>query len=285
VGSASEQSCISQPTNFTRRSNQLNRLGRADRSSECITALLNAGADPNVGDNIGYTPLHDVTFPNLSSKIQDMVTSLLADGANLEAQNNNGWTLIFTATDLRSEKAVTALIGCSADVNALDFNNIPPIGRAIFRGNDVNVQQLFQCGTMPSWISMNHDVQNILEEATLSSTVKVIDIISNSAIRPVKCNVTTLRYWFNTYRNRVYGTRCSPEELAAFSQLLNMKAILLEGARSLDSPIGVEDTLNEMEGGDDYDDDDDDEHKDIFEDAIEEISFLNEPVTLATCPL
>jgi ankyrin repeat protein len=60
--------------------------------TEIVTMLLDAGADPNVPDNDGYTPLHDVAEMGDCPPVRTMREALLAAGADSSRREKNGRT-------------------------------------------------------------------------------------------------------------------------------------------------------------------------------------------------
>jgi ankyrin repeat protein len=60
--------------------------------TEIVTMLLDAGANPNVPDNDGYTPLHDVAEMEDCPPARTMLQALLAAGADPSRQEKNGRT-------------------------------------------------------------------------------------------------------------------------------------------------------------------------------------------------
>src|SRR4051794_2963203 len=60
--------------------------------TEIVTMLLEAGANPNVPDNDGYTPLHDVAEMGDCQPARMMLKALLAAGAGTNLREKNGRT-------------------------------------------------------------------------------------------------------------------------------------------------------------------------------------------------
>ena len=83
-------------------------------SAEAVTALLEAGANPNVWDENGETPLHRAA----SLGRAEVVTVLSEAGAAMEAQAVGDATALHLAAALGGAEAVTALLPpkCSTGV-------------------------------------------------------------------------------------------------------------------------------------------------------------------------
>jgi hypothetical protein len=62
------------------------------RHTEIVVMLLEAGANPNVPDNDGYTPLHDVAEMGDCQPAGIMLKALLAAGADTNLREKNGRT-------------------------------------------------------------------------------------------------------------------------------------------------------------------------------------------------
>jgi hypothetical protein len=61
-------------------------------NTEIVAMLLDAGANPNVPDNDGYTPLHDVAEMGDCPPARTMLDALLAAGADPSRREKNGRT-------------------------------------------------------------------------------------------------------------------------------------------------------------------------------------------------
>jgi ankyrin repeat protein len=66
-------------------------LKQSRPSRELIDALLAAGADPNLRNEAGNTPLHEMA----NDIDQELIRSLLSAGADLEVRNNRGHSVLF----------------------------------------------------------------------------------------------------------------------------------------------------------------------------------------------
>ena len=119
-------------------------LGAVDAGDiELVQSLISKGADVNVKNDRGETPLHLLKRGN-----RDIAELLIAKGADVNAKNNNGSTPLHWPYGIKKD-IVELLIAKGADVNARDnAGNTPlitPFGMAkdiaellIAKGADVN---------------------------------------------------------------------------------------------------------------------------------------------------
>ena len=79
---------------------------------DCARQLIDAGADVNLADNAGWSPLiHSAYF---GSSV-DLMTLLIDKGAKLDAQNNRGLTALYMASASAHEPQVELLLARGAD--------------------------------------------------------------------------------------------------------------------------------------------------------------------------
>jgi ankyrin repeat protein len=81
---------------------------------EVFAALIQAGADLEVRDLEGSTPL----LVACRSGNGDLVRQLVTAGANIQAANNKGWTALIEAACYGNPQTVTFLLDSGADITA-----------------------------------------------------------------------------------------------------------------------------------------------------------------------
>ncbi len=84
---------------------------------DMVEFLLARGADVNVKDNEGATPLH-------TAKNGDVIKLLVAKGANINAKTKGGYTPLHL---VETKTACESLLSCGADVNARADNGDTPL--------------------------------------------------------------------------------------------------------------------------------------------------------------
>lgn len=101
--------------------------------AEGAEILLLAGANPDLGDNEEYTPLHWVCMLYNSAA---MLGVLLKGGADVNAQNLDMETPLHEACNYGSLEAVRALVQAGARVNQADKRDNTPLDSALHREDD-----------------------------------------------------------------------------------------------------------------------------------------------------
>ena len=129
------------------------RYARADAAKK----LIAAGADPNVPDCNGRTPLHTA----IAADAHGVFTILLNDRRTvLEARADDGSTALILAARLEIENVVEQLIQHHVDVNAVDHAGKSALHWAAEVNNKQSCEMLLKHGA-------NKDIQNEREETPL----------------------------------------------------------------------------------------------------------------------
>lgn len=79
-------------------------------ASELVRLLLSKGADPNIGNKFGRTPLILASFGQPASVIQELIRA----GANISAQAENGDTALIVADENNNTEAAKVLLAHGA---------------------------------------------------------------------------------------------------------------------------------------------------------------------------
>ena len=171
-------------------------LWDAYRHTGCILALIDYRANVNSKDNSGSTILHQAaSFGNL-----DVVSILLAPGAETEIRDNRGRTPLWVAAKRCHNECMLALIGYGADVNVQDDDGITPLHLASAANSIKSLVEL-----------LKHDA--------------AVDTRSQSMYSvKFKSNMATLRGEFDFDLNE--GCRMNVASAFQFNNNLNLREIL-----------------------------------------------------------
>ena len=112
-----------------------------------VRELLAAGADPDVRDEDGRTPL----FSAVLGASVGLVGLLLETGANINARDSQGFSVLHYAAQEDLPEMARLLISRGADVNAVDEDGASVLWRAIFSSRDRPdmIQLLIAAGAKP----------------------------------------------------------------------------------------------------------------------------------------
>lgn len=141
---------------------------------DCIKAILEAKANPNVIDTNDLSPLHKVAG---QAEIK-IIQMLIEAGANLNARDHHGDTPLHQAITWEKVDIAEILINSSADLNARDQFDRTPLHVAIERGRVDITQTLIQAGA-----NLNaKDVRDRtpLHQAVLWSRADIAEILVNA---------------------------------------------------------------------------------------------------------
>ena len=95
-----------------------------------VKALLDRGAEVNPNDNSGWTPLMEAAFAGHA----DTIRALLERGADVNVKDRTGWTPLMEAASKGHLEAVKALLAYGADANAKNVKGWTAL-KAAPRGN------------------------------------------------------------------------------------------------------------------------------------------------------
>ncbi len=102
-------------------------LAIMEDESQCLEALLNAGANPQTSDNQGTPPLCFAAQMGLNK----VVAALLAHGADLNARDAEGDTPLMCAASNSNKETVTILLAAGANPHQRNFDGMSALDKAI----------------------------------------------------------------------------------------------------------------------------------------------------------
>ena len=126
---------------------------RYNPDAEVVRFLVAQGADTDVQNTNGWTPLHNAVQYHFNADVE-VVKLLVTHGADISVRSNNGWAPLDMAAYFNADVEVLEfLISQGADVNAKRHNDCTPLHAAVHpdpsmevakilvaRGADVNAQ-------------------------------------------------------------------------------------------------------------------------------------------------
>lgn len=107
-----------------------------------VQLLLERGANPNIPDKEGGTPLMSAAWMGHAK----IVIVLLDGGAEINARNNDGETALIRAAEKGEAKTVKVLLERGANINVQDKNGKTALARAIEKNHAEAVQLLKRVG-------------------------------------------------------------------------------------------------------------------------------------------
>ena len=113
-----------------------------DGDIDQVNLLISKGADVNMQNRMGWTPLHTA----IQNRRQALIEPLIAKGANVNAKDNRGQTPLHIAVNLGQKEVVELLIAKGADVNVMGSRGDNALSLAQRRGNKEIIDLLVKHG-------------------------------------------------------------------------------------------------------------------------------------------
>ncbi|KAK9877679.1 hypothetical protein WA026_019354 [Henosepilachna vigintioctopunctata] len=105
-------------------------VNRPPENEVILTKLLEAGANPNIPDKEGNSPLHTLAFTMKTNKTKIFASILVKYKANVNSQNNYKHTALHWAIFRGNEYLVEGLLQCGASINIPNASGGTPMDAA-----------------------------------------------------------------------------------------------------------------------------------------------------------
>ncbi|KAK9892053.1 hypothetical protein WA026_018252 [Henosepilachna vigintioctopunctata] len=106
-------------------------LNRPPQNEDILRKLLDAGANSNIADADGYSPLHTLALHSETDKTRIFVRLLVEHKANVNSTNNFKETPLHIAIDEGNEGMVDILLESGASINFPDVSRTTPMDVAL----------------------------------------------------------------------------------------------------------------------------------------------------------
>ena len=146
--------------------------------AETIVALQAAGANPNVRNNDGWTPLH-LAAQNSHAQA---IAALQAAGAKPNARSNDGWTPLHLAAQNGHAQGIAALQAAGAKPNVRSNDGWTPLHLAAQNGHAQGIAALQAAGADPN--VRNNDGFTPLHSAASNGHIETIAALLSSRANP-----------------------------------------------------------------------------------------------------
>ena len=149
-------------------------LHKAAHHTGMVPLLLAAGANPNIKDDYDQTPLREAVLAGDA----EAVKALLGYGASVDEVDNTGQTPLLLATRHKGNaEIVKALAEAGADVNAVDNTGETPIYNAVCVGDVDAFRILLEAGADPDkTCSNNKSARYIIKDNRSSAEMRTMEL-------------------------------------------------------------------------------------------------------------
>ncbi|KAL8677485.1 MAG: hypothetical protein Q9186_006084 [Xanthomendoza sp. 1 TL-2023] len=157
------------------------------KSTECIDKLLDAGADKSARNTFGHTPLHMV-YRGTGSR--PVLKRLMAADINIDATDNSGETALSNATFGKHVDCAFHLVQSGADVNIANDAMDAPAHMAVI--SDVPAILLLLLNHGAEYRGTTRQGRAILHYAAGVVCAETIDILKNHGLRGIDIDARDL---------------------------------------------------------------------------------------------
>ena len=155
---------------------------------DAINVLFNAGADPNITDDVGATCIYHAV---LAGCYKDVLEAIVNHGADVNVTNKNNKTALMVACDKGNKDAINVLLNAGADPNIIDGVGATCIYHAVLAGCNKDVlETIVNHGADVNVTNQNN--KTVLMIACGKGNKDAIDVLLNAGADP---NIADANGW------------------------------------------------------------------------------------------
>ena len=206
-----------------------------------IISLLNQGADVNAQDNDGRTPLHTAVSTIFGGREREAIEVLLNQEADANTKNKDGDAPLHTVCLLNFYEMAEVLLKHGADVNVKDNDSNTPLHRAVWSNALETAEVLLKHGAHSN--AKNKDGKTPLHAVALYNAHEIAGVLlKHGANVNVKINVKNKLYgWTPLHFAAIHNGRETAEVL------LNQGADVNAQDGSGNTPLSMTEPFNAYE--------------------------------------
>jgi ankyrin repeat protein len=172
---------------------------KAKNKEKIIKQLIEAGANVNLQDNYGYTALMHAATKSTDNTVKMLINT----GADVNLQNKYGYTALMYAATKSTENTVKMLIDAGADVNLLDSEGWTALMCVVsnFNSSKNTAKLLIDAGT--DLQIQDYNEYNVFKIAYSNKTKSSIVRMLIDAIELSNYSIISLKYQQSLYGDEI----------------------------------------------------------------------------------
>jgi ankyrin repeat protein len=144
---------------------------------EVVMALIEGGANPDVGDQAGKTPLEHAA----ESSMVEITTMLIKAGADVNKRDLVGGNAVLWAAGLGSPETLKLVVDAGGEIEVKDINGLTPLTWAAQTGKTTSMKILIEAGADVNSVDALNG-ESVLMRAARSGKIESVELLFASQV-------------------------------------------------------------------------------------------------------